>query len=146
MPVQKGTNAETLHQTSVASLIQYQARGRLADLNRAVTCCQKALTLVPRGSPERPAYLNTLGLGLRALYTRTRAFSNLEAAISAFQQAVQDAPPDASDRPVYLSHLGEALLDRYARTGALDDLEAAESAFQQAAREVPPAAPDHPPL
>jgi hypothetical protein len=60
IPVQKIPGADTLHRRGVESLIQYQTKGRLADLNRAVTCCQKALHLAPRDSPNRPAYLHTV--------------------------------------------------------------------------------------
>ena len=61
-----------------AFLRRYWARGNLADLNRALDLCRRAVQLTPQDSPDLPGFLNNLALGLRERYARTGDPSDLE--------------------------------------------------------------------
>jgi CHAT domain-containing protein len=125
-------------------LQRYWSAGHIADLNRAIELLQRAVDLTPPDSPDRPDYLNNLGIGLRARYARSGRLEDLDAAIAAYGQALAATPPDSPDRPDYLNNLGIGLRARYARSGRLEDLDAAIAAFEQALDATPPDSPDRP--
>jgi CHAT domain-containing protein/tetratricopeptide (TPR) repeat protein len=116
---------------------RYGARGRLADLSRALELWQQAVSCTPPDSPELPRNLNNLGNGLRSRYAGTGRLEDLQEAIRVSQQAVARTPPDSPDLPMYLNNLGNGLRDRYAGTGRLEDLEEAIRGFQQAVARTP---------
>jgi tetratricopeptide (TPR) repeat protein len=122
----------------------YWAQGRAADLERALTFWTEALAATPPDSPDRPGYLNNLGVGLHARYDRSGRLDDLDAAIAAWQQALAATPPDSPDRPSRLTNLGVGLHARYDRSGRLEELDAAIAAWQQALDTTPPDSPDRP--
>ncbi|WP_044232201.1 CHAT domain-containing protein [Chloroflexus sp. Y-396-1] len=125
-------------------LQRYRSAGHIADLNRAIELLQRAVDLTPPDSPDRPARLTNLGLGLSVRYARSGRLAELDAAIAAFEQALAATPPDSPDRPARLTNLGLGLSVRYARSGRLAELDAAIAAFEQALAATPPDSPDRP--
>jgi tetratricopeptide (TPR) repeat protein len=71
------------------------AAGGLDDLDAAIAAYKQALDTTPPDSPDRPGYLNNLGIGLCARYARSGRLDDLDAAIAAYEQALDTTPPDA---------------------------------------------------
>jgi len=70
----------------------------LADLEEAIRAFQQAVQRTPPDSPDLPAYLNNLGLGLSAHYARSGRLEHLEQACAIFDRATA-----ALDRTLLLS-------------------------------------------
>ncbi len=122
----------TLNNAGGVFLRRYWARGRLDDLDRALTSWQTAVARTPEGSPDLPSILNNLALGLRARYARTGDLRDLEGAIGHWERAVALTPEGSPDLPSRLNNLALGLRARYARTGDLRDLEGAIGHWQSA--------------
>ncbi|MCS6848347.1 MAG: CHAT domain-containing protein, partial [Anaerolineae bacterium] len=92
-----GFRLAAMNDAGGAFLRRYWARGRMADLERALALWQQAVALAPPDAPDRAMYLNNLANGLRARYARTGALPDLEAAVERYRQACQEGLNDSLD-------------------------------------------------
>jgi len=127
-----------------AYLRRYWRTGNIADLDKALALWRQALEATPPGSPDRPGFLNNLGIGLSDRYERTGRLEDLEEAIRVYREAVEATPPSSPDRPSRLNNLGTGLRNRYERTGRLEDLEEAIRVYREAVEATPPGSPEWP--
>jgi CHAT domain-containing protein/tetratricopeptide (TPR) repeat protein len=119
----------------------YWVHGRLGDLDRALSLWQEAVSLAPADSPERPAFLTNLGIGLRDRFLRTGHMRDLEESIRVCRQAVSLTSANSPELPSRLNNLGIGLRDRYARNRQVEDLEESIQVCRQAVTLTPAGSP-----
>jgi tetratricopeptide (TPR) repeat protein len=120
----------SLTNLSTGFLDRYQEFNRDDDLERAISCLNEALPLLPAPNPERSLALTNLGgmFGLR--YTAYGAFADLERARDLHREALDNAPP--TRRGILWQNLAGTLArlaDERDSTAALDE---SLEAYQQA--------------
>ena len=139
-PAAAGLRLYTLNELAVDYLDRYQATGRPADLETALTYLEEVVERAPVDFPRRTAALARLGVALQQRYARLAVVSDLERSIHLFESAV------AAKDPVYmadcLGNLGLGLKVWYQRTGDLASLDRAVETLRQAVALTPHDAPD----
>jgi CHAT domain-containing protein len=130
-----------LNESAITYISRYQAIGKLADLETSISYLQKAVKLTPEDSPDLPALLNNLGLGLRDRYTRSGELADLENSISYWQKAVKLTPEDSPSFSKYINNLSLGFAHHYASSGELVDLENSISYCQKAVKLTPEDSP-----
>ncbi|KAI0027696.1 hypothetical protein K488DRAFT_60659, partial [Vararia minispora EC-137] len=113
-------------------------------LNAAISCLQNSVDLTPNGHPEKPAYLNNLGIALQTRFDRLGSLDDLESGIVVNRKAVDLTPDGHPDKPGRLNNLGNALQAHFSRLGSLDDLEEAHVRRREAVDLTPDGHPDKP--
>jgi tetratricopeptide (TPR) repeat protein len=111
--------------------------GNANDHDADISKAEEAVASTPLYHPDRPMYLNNLGIKLSNRYKTTGNADDLDAAISQTAEALASTPLSHSDRPMYLNNLGNRLSNRYTRTGNADDLDAAISKAEEAVASTP---------
>ncbi|KAL9563512.1 hypothetical protein ACKAV7_012180 [Fusarium commune] len=92
--------------------------------------------------PNRPAWLNDLGVLLGERFSSTGTIDDLQQAIEIGRRAVGATPPNHPDYAGRLNTLGGLLSDRYSRTGEEADLEDSIEVGRQALLAIPKDHPD----
>jgi len=91
------------------------------DLEESIVENEKAVNLTPEGHPDRPMYLNDLGLSLQRQFERDGDIDALEDAVAHAESATFCSVRDP-DRPMFLNNFGIALQIHFERFGELKDL------------------------
>lgn len=121
-----------LNELSVCLHDRYARNQTLEDLERAILLAQKAIELVPAGTPDHAVYLSNLGTYLRDRYARSGTLEDLESAIFHCRQAAKVMPTDSPSWATSLCSLSICLRDRYERNGLPEDLEESIALCRQA--------------
>ncbi|KAJ7192873.1 CHAT domain-containing protein [Mycena pura] len=128
------------------SLDRFRRLGDLQDLEASLQKFQAAMELTPKGHPDLPRLVWSLGIGLHDRFQRLGDLQDLEAALQKFHTAVELTPKGHQDLPQLMQDLGIGFRDRFRRLGDLQDLEAALQKFQGAVELAPQGHPDLPVL
>ncbi|CAE7086866.1 unnamed protein product [Rhizoctonia solani] len=116
-------DAEQWNERGCSQLMIYQDSWRLDELEKAVECFTRAVTLTPEGHPGMPICLDNLGSSYTDRYRRLGELADLEKSIECNNRAVALTPEGHADMPLHLGNLGSSYTDRYRRLGELADLE-----------------------
>jgi len=81
----------------------------MADLDRAVSVADEAVTATPRDHPDRAMYLNNLGIWLVTRFEHTGSIVDLDRSVGFLEEAVTITPRDHPNRAKYLCGLGTML-------------------------------------
>jgi len=113
----------------------------MADLEESIQVAREAVNATPEDHPDRPGWLNNLGVELGERYSKTGAIADLKESIQVAQEAVNATPENHPNQARWLNSLGNRLRSRYLRTGAIADL---EESIQVARKAVNATPEDHP--
>jgi tetratricopeptide (TPR) repeat protein len=91
------------------------------DLEESIAENEKAVKLTPEDHPDRPMYLNELGLSLQRRFELDGDIDALEDAVAHAESATFCSIRDP-DRPMFLNNFGIALQILFERFGQLKDL------------------------
>jgi CHAT domain-containing protein len=130
-----------LNSAGEVHLRQHWSTGDGKQLERALTCWENALQLVPPDSKLQPVILNNLGIALVDQFNLSQELPLLRQAISAHERSVELTEVTSQDLASRLSNLGVALNTLFEQTGDLNTLEKANQAYEQSVAHTPAGSP-----
>jgi tetratricopeptide (TPR) repeat protein len=116
---------------------RYQRLGNSKDLEEALEYQQKALSLIPKGHPDRALCLQNLAMSFMDRYKGLDNVEDIDQAVRSMQEALNLTPEDHPYRAYSLQNLAQSLGARHNRLGNLTDLEQAVQ-HQQGALSLTP--------
>ena len=101
---------------------RYSQLGATGDIEEAIVLDREALSLCPKGHPDRSRSLNNLADGLSTRYKQLGEMQDLHEAIALDREAHDLCPQGHPHRSTSLNNLAVRLSTRYERLGAMQDL------------------------
>ena len=95
----------------------------MEDLKDAIEYNGEALTLRPRGHPDRSTSLINLACSLMNRYKQAGGMEDLNNAIACNREALALCPPGHQHHPLSLNNLAITVRTRYNQSGQMEDLE-----------------------
>ncbi|KAF8752340.1 TPR-like protein [Rhizoctonia solani] len=123
MIVDAPPNYKELIKLSVFHLNEFQLRGKLEGIDKAIGYNNEALSLTPEDHPDLTQLLANLAVGYGNRFQRTGNMDDLEKSIECSSRAVELTPNNHPGLPQRLASLGGAYSDSFKRTGNVKDLE-----------------------
>ncbi|KAG8750727.1 hypothetical protein FRC11_010115 [Ceratobasidium sp. 423] len=126
---------------------RFKRLGEMSDLEKAIECQTRVISLTPDGHPHLPSRLINLGASYADRFQRLNELDDINKAVEYLSIAIT-LVPELENQPdslllLALTNLGVSLSDRFERLGALDDL---EGAIECGSRAVALAPDGHPHL
>lgn len=122
---------KVLKTASEAYYFQYQKDKKLSDLNEAISCWEKSLTLIPADSPQA---LGFLGVLLRIRFEVTAAYADLDGSVRYLEDASKLMHEGDYNERSILTNLGHMLAERFNMTGNVTELQRAIEYLERADR------------
>ncbi|KAJ3511663.1 hypothetical protein NLJ89_g3965 [Agrocybe chaxingu] len=107
-------------------------KGNLEDINRAISCEQTAIQLLPEGHDSLASCLSGLGISLAARFKTLGNLEDIEVAISNQQRAVGMTREGHTDLATRLTHLALSYQARFQKLGSFQDIKSAIENQQRA--------------
>ncbi|KAF8691882.1 hypothetical protein RHS03_08700, partial [Rhizoctonia solani] len=101
---------------------EFQRYGKLDDIEKAIECDNKALSLIPYDNSAIAGQLTKLGINYSERFKRTGDMNDLAKSIEYSSRVVELTPDNHPDLPQHLASLGVDYGDRFRRTGDMNDL------------------------
>jgi CHAT domain len=120
--------------------VRFEQTGQLADVDAAISACERALKMTPDRHPFRAEIFAILATTWQATFTHTRALTDLNAAVAARKRAVAATDDGQPDQAGMLANLGRTILFRHEHLGDPADLDVAMHAGRRGAGVVSAAA------
>ncbi|KAH8799183.1 CHAT domain-containing protein [Flagelloscypha sp. PMI_526] len=120
---------------------RFEAKGELADIDKAIDLKSQAVDHTLEGRLDRPAILNDLGITHLVRFERLGEMADIDKAIELTRQAADLTPDDHPNKPGYVSSVGTSHTRRFERLGKAADIVKAIELMRQA---VDLASDDHP--
>jgi len=121
----------------LAYMQRYHHVGSSADLDRAATLLEHALTVAQVPADERTAILANAGTVHRSRFERDKIRGDLDRSIDLTRQAVAVTPADHPRFALRLNNLGTTLQARFELSRASDDLDEAVTVLRRAVEASP---------
>ncbi|WP_328665268.1 CHAT domain-containing protein [Streptomyces sp. NBC_00322] len=133
--------AKYLYSLAVSLRMVFHRTGEPADLDQAITACEKAIAATPTPFPELVVVLADLSTDLSARATMTGSLSDVHRAVKLSEQAAQAAGRGSPQHFHCLYVRAFIRLTRFHWTGSAEDLDLAESIYRQLLGTAPLASP-----
>ncbi|KAG8784312.1 hypothetical protein FRC12_018819 [Ceratobasidium sp. 428] len=104
---------------------RYRSSGNLCDIDEAIRCGNRAISLVSDKHPALSDFLDTLGRSYQARFDLLRKLSDIDTAIKCRKRAVAITSIDHPDGAIWLQNLGDSYLSRFRHQNERADIEKA---------------------
>ncbi|CCO35756.1 hypothetical protein BN14_09876 [Rhizoctonia solani AG-1 IB] len=133
---------EELHSRAEIHGRQFKRFGKLEDVEKAIEYGRCALDLTPRGHPEEPSRLTSLGIYLQDRFQRLGDLEDMNQSMVYLVRAVELTPENNTSLPFRLGKLGRSYIDRFRRLGTIEDLKKSIECGSRALELTPSSHPD----
>jgi tetratricopeptide (TPR) repeat protein len=107
--------------------------GNLEDIDKAIECNARAVSLMPEGSPNLASWLSNLGYAHSCRFVRLLKSEDIEKAIECNAGAVSLTPEGHANLPILLNNLGQAHRMRHMHLPELQTLDSSLCCFRKSA-------------
>ncbi|CCO37665.1 hypothetical protein BN14_11823 [Rhizoctonia solani AG-1 IB] len=135
---------EELHRRGETHNSQFKRFGKLKDLQEAIEYGRRALDPTPKGHPEEPRQLTSLGTYSLDRFRRLGDLEDMNQSMDYLVRAVELTAENDSNLAFRLGKLGWTYIDRFRRLGAANDVEESIEMFSRALELTPDGHPDLP--